>query len=117
MPGFREIPAGVQVLATERRALSASMLQYSCYDSVIAAAVAVDNLLESLGGDASGVADLGPEIAGALAAGVQFEALGAYDYRSAKRRRHPKSQAVVKNRGISVSGRRVRTFSFPEYCN
>ena len=54
----------------------------------------------------SGVADLGPEIAGALAAGVQFEALGAYDYRSAKRRRHPKSQVVLKNHGVSVSGRR-----------
>ena len=57
MPTFVGMPISVPVLATERKELTSSMMGTSCYDSVVAVAVAVDNLLDSVGGNPSAVTD------------------------------------------------------------
>ena len=82
MPTFIGMPLSVPVTAKERKELTSSMLQTSCYDSVVAVAVAVDNLLDSVGGDESAITDLSAQVGASLDAGVSFEALGAYNDRS-----------------------------------
>jgi hypothetical protein len=104
MPKFREMQKGVQVLATERKELTSSMLQTSCYDSVVAVAVAVDNLLEKLDGKASAITDLSAQLGDTLDEGVYFESLGAYNERSGAPWVDPESRSPVLN---YVHGERI----------
>eukprot|EP00747_Dinoflagellata_sp_TGD_P043167 gnl/TRDRNA2_/TRDRNA2_142535_c0_seq1.p1 gnl/TRDRNA2_/TRDRNA2_142535_c0~~gnl/TRDRNA2_/TRDRNA2_142535_c0_seq1.p1 ORF type:complete len:1091 (+),score=168.48 gnl/TRDRNA2_/TRDRNA2_142535_c0_seq1:90-3362(+) len=97
---------GLRITAAERRMLTADMVYVSCYDAVVAVAVATDSLLSKAGS----LANPRRDITKALAAGVSFEGLLPYTTRAG----HPWADPVREGPVLNVlADRQVATVHSP----